>query len=96
MSTTQDQDLAPQSPPRNSLDAPSPNSLGELLGRNVTRRQVLRAGIAGIAGLLPIGCANQGGGSDALIGFSPVPASWDDKLTVPAGYRAQIAAADCP
>ncbi len=89
MSTTQDQDLAPQSPPRNSLDAPSPNSLGELLGRNVTRRQVLRAGVAGIAGLLPIGCAVQGGGSDALIRFSPVPASWDDKLTVPLGYRWQ-------
>ncbi len=82
MSKTQDQDLSPLSPPQNSLD--------DLLGRNVTRRQVLRAGVAGIAGLLPIGCAVQGGGNGVSIGFRSVPTSWDDKLTVPPGYRSQI------
>ncbi|MFM9884278.1 MAG: PhoX family protein [Burkholderiales bacterium] len=82
MSTTHAQDSAPLPPPTNSLD--------DLLSRNVSRRQVLRAGVAGIAGLLPIGCAVQGGGSDTLIGFASVPTSWDDKLTIPPGYRSQV------
>jgi uncharacterized protein len=82
MSKTQNQYLATESLPQHSLD--------DLLARNVTRRQVLRAGVAGIAGLLPIGCASPGGGGDSLIGIQSVPTSWDDKLTVPPGYRSQI------
>jgi uncharacterized protein len=67
-----------------------PETLDALLARAVSRRQVLRAGAAGLASLLPLGCATTANRDASLLGFSSVATSWDDKLTVPPGYRAQV------
>ena len=67
--------------------------LQKLLNAGWSRRQVLKAGLAGMVTALPLaGCATGSGGSATgrLIGFAAVPVSVDDKVGVPAGYRAQV------
>lgn len=55
------------------------------------RRRLLKAGLAGFVTALPVwGCASRHAGSDKLIGFSAVPVSATDGVTVPPGYRAQV------
>ena len=60
-----------------------------------SRRRVLRGGLgAAVAGLLaPLaGCAVGSGGGGALLGFTSVPISSADKITVPEGYSFQVIA----
>ena len=55
------------------------------------RRQLLKAGLAGFVGALPMwGCATRGAQGDSLIGFQPIPVSTADAVTVPPGYVAQV------
>ena len=55
------------------------------------RRQVLKAGLAGMVGALPMwGCATGGGASPKLLGFDAVPISTADNVAVPPGYVAQV------
>ncbi len=54
------------------------------------RRRVLKAGLlGGILAALPA-CATRGGGAEKLIGFTGLPVSTADAVSVPAGYRAQV------
>jgi uncharacterized protein len=55
------------------------------------RRQVLKAGLAGLATAMPLwGCATRSPASAPLLGFNAIPVSTADAITVPAGYRAQV------
>jgi uncharacterized protein len=55
------------------------------------RRQVLKAGLAGLAAAMPLwGCATRSAASAPLLGFDAIPVSAADAITVPAGYRAQV------
>jgi uncharacterized protein len=54
------------------------------------RRQVLKAGLAGLAASMPVwGCATRRP-PEHLVGFQHVPVSTADAVTVPPGYRAQV------
>ncbi len=66
------------------------NALESLLNEPVSRRHVLRAGLAGMVGLIPLGCALPSATAGRQLGFTSVPVSWDDRLTVPPGYRADV------
>jgi secreted PhoX family phosphatase len=55
------------------------------------RRQLLKAGLAGFVGGLPVwGCATRAGSPASLIGFQSIAVSTADAVTVPAGYRVQV------
>ena len=55
------------------------------------RRQLLKAGLGGFALALPVwGCATRQSASAPLIGFSGIPVSSADAVTVPPGYRVQV------
>ena len=56
---------------------------------NPTRRNVLKAGLAGMIAALPA-CATRSAGSGPLLGFTAIPPSSADRLVVPPGYRAQV------
>ena len=54
------------------------------------RRQVLKAGLGGLAAAMPLwGCATRGA-AERLIGFDSIPISTADAVSVPPGYRAQV------
>lgn len=54
-------------------------------------RRVLKAGVAGMVAAMPLwGCATGGRASGPLLGFTPVPVSTGDNVTVPPGYRVQV------
>ncbi len=77
----------PPRPRRSDPRAPAPT--------DPARRQLLRAGSAGLLPLLAMGgCAIGGGNAAALppIGFTSVPPSRADAVVVPAGYVAQVLA----
>ena len=66
------------------------SDLARLFDVDGSRRRVLKAGLlGGMLAVLPA-CATRGGGSAGLIGFSGVPVSTADALTLPPGYRAQV------
>jgi hypothetical protein len=58
------------------------------------RRQILKAGLAGMIAAFPAlalpGCAARGGASEPLLGFPSIPVSADDTVQVPPGYRVQV------
>ena len=55
------------------------------------RRQLLKAGVAGLAAALPgWGCAIRATEPEKLLGFAAVPVSTADNIVVPPGYRAQV------
>ena len=55
------------------------------------RRQVLKAGLAGLAAAVPVwGRAAAGEAGESVISFEPIPVSTADAVTVPQGYRAQV------
>jgi secreted PhoX family phosphatase len=55
------------------------------------RRQVLKAGVAGMLAALGLpGCATRSGAGEPLLGFSAVPVSTADGVRVPPGYRVQV------
>src|ERR687895_897089 len=56
---------------------------------NPNRRNVLRAGLAGLVATLPA-CATRSAGSAPLLGFSAIPVSSADNVVVPPGYRTQV------
>ncbi|MBC7802850.1 MAG: DUF839 domain-containing protein, partial [Candidatus Parcubacteria bacterium] len=68
--------------------------LGTLLQYRSDRRQVLKAGLAGMLAALPglplSGCATRGISGGPLLGFASVPISTADEVRVPPGYRAQV------
>ncbi|NGN65709.1 PhoX family phosphatase [Streptomyces sp. A7024] len=65
----------------------------EVVEARLSRRNVLRGSTAAAAGFLAYG-AGAGAPATAagrgLLGFTPVPTSDADKVTVPAGYQAQV------
>src|SRR5512134_124571 len=76
----------------NASDNPS---IGDLIPIAVTRRQFLRAGIAGAIGALPGaallgGCATAAAATGPTLGFAGVAPSTEDRVVVPPGYRAQV------
>jgi secreted PhoX family phosphatase len=76
----------------NTSDNPS---IDELIALAVTRRQFLRAGVAGAVAALPgtalLGaCATDAPAEGPMLGFVAVAPSTADKVVVPPGYRAQV------
>ena len=70
-------------------------TIDDLIALAVTRRQFLRAGIAGAVVALPgasllAGCASEMFGPGATLGFAGIPPSTADQVVVPPGYRAQV------
>ena len=70
-------------------------TIDDLIARAVTRRQFLRAGIAGAVVALPgasllAGCASEMFGPGAALGFAAIPPSTADRVVVPPGYQAQV------
>jgi secreted PhoX family phosphatase len=55
-----------------------------------SRRQVLKAGLAGMVSTIFPGCGTPGETGNALLGFAPVPLSVADDVSVPEGYRVQV------
>ena len=71
------------------------STIHDLIARAATRRQFLRAGIAGAVVALPgasllAGCASATLGSGPTLGFAAIPPSTADRVVVPPGYRAQV------
>src|SRR5262245_40812508 len=63
------------------------NDLESILAVHTGRREILKAGLAGMLAALP-GCAAMGGrGSPA---FTPISVSTADKVRVPPGYWVQV------
>ncbi|HSD52718.1 MAG TPA: PhoX family phosphatase [Burkholderiales bacterium] len=77
----------------NASDNPS---IDDLIAVAVTRRQFLRAGVAGAIAGLPAagllgGCAADAPAAQpAPLGFAAVPPSTADRVVVPPGYRTQV------
>jgi hypothetical protein len=76
----------------NTSDNPT---IHDLVRTALTRRQFLRAGVAGAVAALPGagllgGCAAGAPDSAPALGFAPVSPSTADRVVVPAGYRAQV------
>ncbi len=70
-------------------------TLHELIALAATRRQFLRAGIAGAVVALPgasllAGCASESLGSGPMLGFAAIPPSTADRVVVPPGYRTHV------
>lgn len=70
------------------------DDLESLLIVHSGRRQVLKAGLAGMIAAFPAltlpGCATRSGASEPLLGFAAVPVSTSDSVQVPPGYRVQV------
>jgi secreted PhoX family phosphatase len=71
------------------------STIHDLIACAATRRQFLRAGIAGAVVALPgasllAGCASETLGSAPTLGFAAIPPSTADRVVVPPGYRAQV------
>ncbi len=65
-------------------------ALDEMLQTDQGRRRILKAGLlGGVLAALPA-CAARSGAGGGLLGFSGVPVSRADAVTVPPGYRAQV------
>jgi hypothetical protein len=81
---------------RNLVSNTSDNpTIDDLIRTALTRRQFLRAGVAGAVAALPGagllgGCATGAPKSEPGPGFASVPPSVADRVVVPAGYRAQV------
>jgi uncharacterized protein len=64
--------------------------------KDLQRRQILKAGLAGLAMTIPgwtqlSACAGFArAGDQPLLGFQAVPVNAEDKVVVPPGYRAQV------
>jgi len=79
-------------------DSPPWSSAGPQVGNPVDheRRRLLQAGVAGLIGMFSsalglTGCAARVAAPAApLLGFAAVPASSEDALVVPPGYRVQV------
>ena len=57
---------------------------------DLQRRVVLQGGVLGLAGLLTQGCSSAAPTGVALLGFTPVPVSQQDRITLPPEYRHEV------
>ncbi len=86
----------PQHLERDLVSNTSDNAtIHELIALAVTRRQFLRASVAGAIAALPSAsllsaCATDTPASGPTPGFTAIPPSTADRVVVPPGYRAQV------
>jgi len=77
-------------------EAPASPHLNELIEARISRRTAIAGGMAAVAAFMVggIGTADAAArarrGGRGLLGFEPVPLSFDDDVAVPPGYTAEI------
>lgn len=68
-----------------SAPAVAPGSLSDVVRASLSRRDVLKAGLASLVVI-----AGRGLAAEAALGFTPIAASTEDRLIVPPGYEHDV------